>query len=445
MFRRVLIANRGEIAVRIIRACRELGIETVAVHSDVDSESLHVKLADESICIGPASATESYLNVPAILSAAKITMADAIHPGYGFLSENDRFADLVRKSGLAFIGPSPEAIQSMGNKVEARRRMKAANVPIVPGREIAAGETPDLVSEVGLPLIIKAAGGGGGRGMRLVREASEVQRALVGASTEAQSAFGNGQIYAERYLERARHVEIQIAGDRKGKVIHLGERDCSAQRRHQKLIEEAPSPALDKKLRERMGAAAVAAAESVDYQTVGTVEFMVTPDGEFFFLEMNTRIQVEHPVTEQVTGVDLVKLQIELAAGKELECESFLEFSRHSIECRINAEDYTKNFTPQGGTIEQLHLPGGPGVRVDTHVYQGYRVPSNYDSLLMKIIVTASTRAEAMTRMKRALGELIIEGIETTAPFHQKFFDDPAFMKGDIHTSYVEEWLASIR
>lgn len=445
-FKRVLIANRGEIAVRIIRACRELGIETVAVHSDVDAESMHVKLADESVCIGPAPARESYLNVPAILSAAKITDADAIHPGYGFLAENDRFAELVAKSELVFIGPRPEAMRAMGNKIMARRAMIAAGVPVVPGAEIDSPEDAEKARSVGFPLMIKAAAGGGGRGMRLVRSEEELDAALAGASAEATAAFGSGELYVERFLDRSRHIEFQVAGDRFGTVIHLGERDCSSQRRHQKLLEEAPSPVVSEGLRKRMGDAAVAAAASVQYTTVGTVEFMLAPDGKFYFLEMNTRIQVEHPVTEEVTGVDLIKLQIGLAAGERLALESATaEPARHAIECRINAEDYRDNFTPQGGTVKTLHLPGGPGIRVETHIYTGYRLPMNYDSMLMKIIATGSNRAEAIIRMKRALEELILEGIPTTADFHLAYLDQGPFLKGEIDTGYVERWLSSTR
>jgi acetyl-CoA carboxylase biotin carboxylase subunit len=447
LFNRILIANRGEIAVRVIRACRELGIETVAVHSDVDADSLHVKLADESVCIGPASARESYLNVPAILSAAKITGADAIHPGYGFLAENDRFAELIEQIGLAWIGPSPSSIRAMGNKVQARNRMQAAGVPIVPGLTIQGDEKIQTLPEgMGWPVLVKAAAGGGGKGMRLVHGPEEVEAALAKASAEAKAAFGSGEVYVERYLERARHVEIQVAADKHGRVIHLGERDCSAQRRHQKLIEEAPSPALTPELRARMGAAAVAAAAAVQYSTVGTVEFMLIPSGEFFFLEMNTRIQVEHPVTELVTNVDLVKTQIRLAAGEPLEIDpAGILMNGHAIECRINAEDHTKNFAPQGGVITALHIPGGPGIRVDTHIYEGYRVPTHYDSLLMKIIAKGADRQEAIIRMRRALGELRIEGVPTTTPFHLKFLQDDGFVSGEIDTGYVERWLRSTR
>jgi acetyl-CoA carboxylase biotin carboxylase subunit len=442
---KILIANRGEIAVRIIRACRELGFESVAVHSDADAESLHVRLADESVCIGPAPARESYLNVPAVLSAARISSADAIHPGYGFLAENDRFAEIAEKSGFLFIGPSPAAIRSMGNKVAARATMVEAKVPVVPGALISGnGGDRDLVKRVGLPLIIKAAAGGGGKGMRLVRSEAEFAPALERAAAEAQAAFGSSEVYVERYLEGARHVEIQVVADRHGKAGHLGERDCSAQRRHQKLIEEAPSPAVTPALREAMGAAAVAAARAVDYATVGTVEFMLMPTGDFFFLEMNTRIQVEHPVTELVTNVDLVKTQILLALGEPLSDDLFRDgINGHAIECRINAEDYTRNFAPRGGLISALHLPGGPGIRIDTHVYAGYRVPSHYDSLLMKVLAKGANRRDAIARMKRALGELVIEGVPSTTPFHLKYFEDEAFQRGEIDTGSVERWLAA--
>ena len=445
-FRRVLIANRGEIAVRIIRACRELGIETVAVHSDVDADSLHVKLADESICIGPAPSRDSYLNIAAILSAAKITGADAIHPGYGFLAENDRFAELVEQSGFCFIGPSATSIRAMGNKVAARKRMEEAGVPVVPGLYLNGQSTSsDVIAKVKPPLLIKAAAGGGGRGMRVVRAEEDFDSSLLAAQNEAQSAFGSREVYIERYLERARHIEIQVVADRFGKTIHLGERDCSTQRRHQKLVEEAPSPVLTPELRHRMGEAAIAAAAAVGYYTVGTIEFMLTQDMEFYFLEMNTRIQVEHPVTELVTNVDLVKLQILLAAGEPLAMESMEELNGHAIECRINSEDYTKNFAPQGGTVKALHLPGGPGIRIDTHIYEWYRIPTNYDSLLMKILAKGSSRREAIIRMQRALGELVIEGVPTTASFHRKFLDDENFINGAIDTGYVERWLGSTR
>ncbi|RMH57010.1 MAG: acetyl-CoA carboxylase biotin carboxylase subunit [Candidatus Hydrogenedentota bacterium] len=447
MFRKILVANRGEIAVRILRACRELGIETVAVHSDVDADAFHVKLADESVCIGPAAVRESYLNIPAILSAAKITGADAVHPGYGFLAENDRFAELTGHSGIRFIGPAASAIRTMGNKKEARRHVAAAGVPVVPGMDISSETDPrEVIEKVGLPLMIKAAAGGGGKGMRLVREAEDLPRALSRATSEAMASFGSGEVYAERYLEGVHHVEIQVAGDRYGNVIHLGERDCSSQRRHQKLLEEAPSPVVTPELRRAMGQAAVRAARSVDYDTVGTVEFLLLPPDEFYFLEMNTRIQVEHSVTEELTGVDLVKLQITLAAGNRLEIPSFDEIpSRHVLECRINAEDYTKGFLPRGGTIRTFHLPGGPGIRIDTHIYAGYRIPVNYDSLLMKIIAVGHDRNEAIVRMRRALEELVVEGVPTTAPFHLRFLEDETFRQGKVDTGYVERWLGSIQ
>jgi len=445
-FKRVLIANRGEIAVRIIRACRELGIESIAVYSDVDSDSMHVRLSDESVCIGPGPARDSYLNIPAILSAAKITGADAIHPGYGFLAENERFAELVEKSGFIFVGPSASAIASMGNKIEARRLMQEAGVPVVPGA-LLNGEADllNLPERLGMPLLVKAAAGGGGKGMRIVKDTNELEQAISKARAEALAAFGSNEVYLERYLENARHVEIQIAGDVNGKVIHFGERDCSSQRRHQKLIEESPSPAVSLELRKRMGSAAVNAAKAVNYTTVGTVEFLLLPSGEFFFLEMNTRIQVEHPVTEMVTNVDLVKLQIRLARGEEMFLDSIENFDGHAIECRINAEDYRRNFCPQAGTISTLHIPGGPGVRVDTHIYQGYRVPTHYDSLLMKLIVKGADRKEALIRMKRALSELTIEGLPTTVDFHKRFIEDKNFAEGKIDTGYVERWLESIR
>ncbi len=447
-FNRILVANRGEIAVRIIRACRELGIESVAVHSDVDADALHVRLADESVCIGPAPARDSYLSIPALLSAAKITGADAIHPGYGFLAENDRFAELVEQSGFVFIGPSPASIRAMGNKVQARRLMQEAGVPVVPGALLEGDRKPSeqLLAELGLPVLIKAAAGGGGKGMRIVHAPEDFEPSISKAAAEAFAAFGSREVYVERYLESSRHVEIQVAADKHGKTIHLGERDCSAQRRHQKLVEEAPSPAVTPAIRAKMGAAAVAAARAASYATVGTVEFLLAPGGEFFFLEMNTRIQVEHPVTELVTNVDLVKLQIRLAAGEPMHIDSVGdEFNGHAIEVRINAEDYKRNFAPQGGVITALHLPGGPGIRIDTHIYPGYRVPTHYDSLLLKLIAKGADRRDAIVRMRRALGELVIEGVPTTADFHKRFFEDARFVEGDIDTGYVERWLGSIR
>jgi acetyl-CoA carboxylase biotin carboxylase subunit len=445
MFKKVLIANRGEIAVRIIRACREMGIKTVAVHSDVDRESLHVKLADESVCIGPAPATNSYLNIPAIISAAEITHADAIHPGYGFLSENAHFAEVCESCHIKFIGPSRECIEKMGDKVEAKRIMKDYGVPVVPGTDESVDpEDPTLgkiAKKIGYPVIVKAKAGGGGRGMRIVETEAGLKPAIVAAQTEAKAAFGDGGVYIEKYLKSPRHVEVQIAGDSKGHVVSYPERDCSIQRRHQKLVEESPSPCVDDKIRKKIGKAARRAARAVHYVTVGTVEFLLDEDGEFYFIEMNTRIQVEHPVTELVTGIDLVKEQIRLAAGEELGYDkNDVQILGHAIECRVNAEDPAKGFSPSPGKIELLVLPGGPGVRVDTHAYAGYTVPSFYDSLVAKVIVSsAHGRADAINKMERALSEFLIEGIKTTLPFHRKVMASEAFRKGDVCTNFIEK------
>ena len=446
MFRKVLIANRGEIALRVIRACRELGIRTVAVYSEADRESLHVRFADEDVCIGPAASRESYLNIPRILAAAEITGAEAIHPGYGFLAENAEFAEICERSELSFIGPSADHIRLMGDKAMARKTMMSVNVPTVPGSEGAVTD-PESALEVargiGFPVLIKAAAGGGGKGMR-VAETEEIFIERLGmAQNEARAAFNDGSVYLEKYLARPRHIEIQLLGDKHGNVIHLGERECSLQRRHQKLIEEAPSPALTPALREQMGAAAIAGAKAIGYYSAGTVEFLLDEDGSFYFMEMNTRIQVEHPVTELVTGVDLVKEQIRVAAGEKLSNLTTPPLRGHSIECRINAEDPARNFAPSPGNITIFHPPGGPGVRVDTHAYAGYRVPPHYDSLIGKLIVHADTRQEAIVRMRIALESFAIEGVHTTIPFLHKLLDDPDVVAGRMDTKLVERRMAA--
>ena len=444
MFRKILIANRGEIALRIIRACRELDIRTVAVYSDADRDSLHVRFSDEDICIGPAPSRESYLNIPRILAAAEITGADAIHPGYGFLAENPEFAEICERSGLVFIGPTAEQIRRMGDKAEARRTMIQAGVPVVPGSDGAIDDEDEALAEatrIGFPVMIKATAGGGGKGMRIAGGREDFAKAFQMARSEADAAFDNPAVYLERYLERPRHVEIQLLGDRHGNLVHLGERDCSTQRRHQKLIEEAPSPAVTPDLRERMGEAAVRGGRAFGYHGAGTVEFLLGSDGEFYFMEVNTRIQVEHPVTELVTAIDLIKAQIRVAAGGKLELRAAPAFRGHALECRINAEDPEQNFRPSPGTITTFHAPGGPGVRVDTHVYNGYVVPRHYDSLLAKLIVHGKTREEARIRAYHALEEFILEGVHTTIPFLRKVLNHPEFVAGDIDTGFVERFL----
>ena len=442
MFHKVLIANRGEIAVRVIRACHELGIETVAVYSEADRDSLHVRMAGEAVCIGPPPAPESYLNVPRIISAAEVTGADAIHPGYGFLSENADFSEVCESCRITFIGPTADQIRAMGDKANARDTMKRAGVPIVPGTDAPVEDVDEAMAEaerIGFPIIVKAVAGGGGKGMRVVRAALELPDLLRMAEAEARSAFGNGALYLERYLERPRHVEMQIMGDREGRVIHLGERDCSVQRRHQKLIEESPSTAVTPELRERLGEAALAGARSLGYVGAGTLEFLLDEDGSFYFMEMNTRLQVEHPVTEMVTGLDLVTEQIRVAAGEPLSIsQEDVAFRGHSIECRLNAEDPDHGFRPMPGTIREVLFPGGPGVRVDSHLYAGYRVPSQYDSLLAKLIVWSDTRERAIARMRRALKELLIEGVPTTQPFHLRVLEHPDFQRGDVNTRFIE-------
>ncbi len=442
MFRKVLIANRGEIALRVIRACRELGIETVAVYSEADRESLHVRFADDDVCIGPPPSRLSYLRIPHIIAAAEITGADAIHPGYGFLAENAEFADTCKASNIAFIGPTADQIRSMGDKATARRLAAEAGVPTVPGSPgtiESADEAMAFAEEIGFPVIIKATAGGGGKGMRICRSADQFVQLFNLAQNEALSAFGNGAVYVEKYLEHPRHVEIQVMGDSHGKVVHLGERDCSVQRRHQKLIEESPSPALTPDLRAAMGDAAVALSARIGYVGAGTVEFLLDADGRFYFMEMNTRIQVEHPVTEMVTSFDLVKEQIRVASGEPV---SFLGDGRrlrgHAIECRINAEDPYRNFQPSPGTITAYHPPGGPGVRVDSHVYAGYNVPPYYDSLLAKVIVHGNDRREALTRMGQALDSFIVEGVTTTIGFLARVIRHPDFEAGKVDTRFLE-------
>lgn len=448
MFKKILIANRGEIAVRVIRACRELGIATVAVHSDVDRESLHVSNADESICIGPSQAGDSYLNIPAIISAAEITGADAIHPGYGFLAENPHFADVCQSCGVTFIGPSPASIRMMGDKIEARALVKKYGVPLLPASDGPVDpEDPNLMKlakKIGFPIMVKARAGGGGKGMRIVYEEEKLKSAIIDAQTEAKASFKEEGVYLEKFLESPRHIEVQVAGDRFGNVVSYPERDCTIQRRHQKLIEESPSPAVDEKLRKKLGKAARRATRAAKYVTVGTIEFLFDGKKDFYFLEMNTRIQVEHPVTEIVTGIDLIKEQIRLAAGEKLGYDKDdVKIFGHSIECRINAEDPDFNFAPSPGKITKAVFPGGPGVRVDTHVYSGYSVPTHYDSLLGKIIVGSNLgRDAAINRMSRALRELQIDGVKTTAPFLKKVMDHPAFQKGNFSTSFIEKYFS---
>ncbi|HWJ24580.1 MAG TPA: acetyl-CoA carboxylase biotin carboxylase subunit [Gemmatimonadaceae bacterium] len=441
MFKKVLIANRGEIALRVIRACRELGIQTVAVYSEADRESLHVRFADDDVCIGPAPARESYLRIPRLIAAAEITGADAIHPGYGFLAENAEFAETCAASNIAFIGPTAEQIRVMGDKAAARKQMTSVDVPIVPGTPGPVEDVDEALAfarGIGFPVIIKAAAGGGGKGMRVAKDPDDFARSFQLARSEALSAFGNGDVYVEKYLTRPRHIEFQILGDKFGNVIHLGERDCSVQRRHQKLIEEAPSPAVTPELRLRMGDAAVRGAKSIGYVGAGTIEMLLDEDGSFFFMEMNTRIQVEHPVTEMLTGVDLVKEQIRVAAGERLSVLELPPLRGHVIECRINAEDPARNFQPSPGRIDVFHPPGGPGVRLDTHVYAGYTVPPYYDSLLAKLICQGRDRAEALTRMHMALETFIIEGVTTTSPFLARVMKNKKFQAGDVDTKFLE-------
>ncbi len=449
MFKKVLVANRGEIALRVIRACRELGIATVAVYSEADRESLHVRFADDDVCIGPAPARDSYLRIPQIIAAAEITGADAIHPGYGFLSERAEFAEIVAASNITFIGPTPEQIRQMGDKAQAKKLAQEANVPTVPGSPgpvADADEGLGIATAIGFPVIIKAAAGGGGTGMRVANDAESFARHFQLARSEALAAFGNDAVYIEKYLARPRHVEIQILGDKHGRVEHLNERDCSVQRRHQKLIEEAPSPGLPAETREAMGRAAVQLSRNINYVGAGTIEFLLDEDGSFYFMEMNTRIQVEHPVTEMCTGVDLVKEQIRVAAGEKLTFpRGGVKPRGHAIECRVNAEDPSRNFQPSPGKITVFHPPGGPGVRVDTHIYAGYTVPPYYDSLLAKVIVHGNDRAEALARMHQALEGFIIEGVTTTIPFLGRVITDPLFQAGHVDTKFLEREIQLLR
>ena len=444
MLKKVLIANRGEIALRVLRACREMGIATVAVHSEADKDSLHVKLADESVCIGPAPSPQSYLNIPAIIAAAEVTGADAVHPGYGFLAENANFAEQVEQSGFIFIGPRADTIRLMGDKVSAKQAMQEAGVPCVPGSDGALPDDPVTIiktaAKVGYPVIIKASGGGGGRGMRVVEREEDLIKSVEMTKAEAGAAFGNPMVYMERYLQRPRHVEIQVLADEHGNAIYLGERDCSMQRRHQKVIEEAPAPGITAKEREKIGKACVEACKRIGYRGAGTFEFLYE-DGEFFFIEMNTRVQVEHPVTELISGVDIVQEQLRVAAGEKLQYkQKDIVLEGHAFECRINAED-PYNFIPSPGLIESCHLPGGFGIRVDSHIYQGYRIPPNYDSLIGKICVHGKTREQAMAKMRVALAELAVTGIKTNTDLHRDLFRDPGFSDGGVSIHYLEQWL----
>ena len=445
MFSKILIANRGEIAVRVIRACKELGIRTVAIYSEADRNSLHVRLADEAICVGGPKAEQSSIKIPALVTAAEITDVDGIHPGYGFLSQNAHFAEICESCNITFIGPSPESIRLMGDKLAAKDLMRKTGIPIIPGSMSAVKNKEDALKtarRIQYPVIVKAAAGGGGRGMRVCHNDVRLISALMTCQAEAGASFGNSDVFVEKYVEEPRHIEFQILADKSGHMIHLGERDCTIQRRHQKLIEEAPSPVVDPKLRRKMGELAVRAAKAVAYATVGTVEFLLSRDGTFYFIEMNTRIQVEHPVTEAVTGLDLIKEQIRMAAGEPLGMkQDDIALNGWAIECRVNAEDPSNGFTPCPGRIEVYHEPGGPGVRVDTHVYAGYDIPTYYDSLLAKLITTGATRQDAIRVMQRALEEYFIEPIRTTLPLHRQIFTDPTFWRGQITTNYLEQLL----
>ena len=446
MIQKILIANRGEIALRIVRACREMGIKTLAIYSEADVQSLHVQLADEAICIGGPKSADSYLRADRIISAAEIADVDAIHPGYGFLSENAKFAEQCESCNIKFIGPKSKSIKLMGDKSIARETVRKAHVATVPGSDgpiEAEAEAVKIARSIGYPVIIKAVAGGGGRGMRIAHNDVSFAKEFHVARNEAEKAFGDGRVYLEKYIERPRHIEFQILADSHGKVIHLGERDCSVQRRHQKLIEEAPSPFLTPDLRKKMGKAAVRAAEAAEYENAGTIEFLVDPKGNFYFIEMNTRIQVEHPVTEEVTGIDLVKQQIHIANGEKLEFDqSDITFEKHAIECRINAEDPARNFAPSPGTVGLYYPPGGHGVRIDSHIYSGYTIPPYYDSMIGKLICFGSTRKEALERAYRALSEYLIRGIKTTIPLHKAIMADPIFIEGKATTSYTEEFLS---
>jgi len=443
MFKKILIANRGEIAMRILRTCKEMGIKTVAVYSIADKDSLHVRFADEAVCIGPAASKDSYLKIPNIIAAAEITNADAIHPGYGFLAENANFSRICQKNGIKFIGATPEQIEKMGDKATAKATMKAAGIPCVPGSDglvESLEEAEKIAEEIGYPVMIKATAGGGGKGMRAIWSKEELRESWDSTIQEALAAFGNGGMYMEKLIEEPRHIEFQIAGDRYGRACHLSERDCSIQRRNQKLIEETPSPFMTEELREKMGNAAVKAAEYIGYEGVGTIEFLVDKHRNFYFMEMNTRIQVEHPITEQVIDYDLIREQILLAAGERILGKNYYP-KLHSIECRINAEDPYSDFRPAPGKITQLNIPGGHGVRVDTHVYAGYTIPPNYDSMIAKLIITAQTREEAIAKMKRSLEEFYIEGVKTTIPFHRQLMDNPDFLAGNYTTKFMETFV----
>ncbi|MFA5556597.1 MAG: acetyl-CoA carboxylase biotin carboxylase subunit [Flavobacteriaceae bacterium] len=442
MFKKILIANRGEIALRVIRTCREMGIKTVAVYSTADAESLHVRFADEAVCIGPAPSNMSYLKMSNIIAAAEITNADAIHPGYGFLSENAKFSKICQESGIKFIGASPEMIDKMGDKASAKATMKAAGVPTIPGSEgllESLEQAKKIAKKIGYPVMLKATAGGGGKGMRAVWKAEDLEKAWESARQEASAAFGNDGMYMEKLIEEPRHIEIQIVGDAYGKACHLSERDCSVQRRHQKLTEETPSPFMTDELRKKMGEAAVKAAEYIKYEGAGTIEFLVDKHRNFYFMEMNTRIQVEHPITEQVIDYDLIREQILVAAGVKISGKNYFP-NLHSIECRINAEDPYNDFRPSPGKITTFHAPGGHGVRLDTHVYSGYTIPPNYDSMIAKLITTAQTREEAIAKMKRALDEFVIEGIKTTIPFHRQLMDNPDYVAGNYTTKFMESF-----
>ena len=443
MFKKILIANRGEIALRVIRTCKEMGIKTVAVYSTADAESLHVRFADEAVCVGPGPSSESYLNIPNIIAAAEITNADAIHPGYGFLSENAKFSKVCQENGIKFIGASPEMIEGMGDKAAAKDTMKKAGVPTIPGSDGLIENLTHckkLAKEIGYPVMLKATAGGGGRGMRLVWKASEIEAAWDSARQESAAAFGNDGMYMEKFIEDPRHIEIQIIGDSSGKACHLSERDCSIQRRHQKLVEETPSPFMTDELREAMGKAAVLAAESVKYEGAGTVEFLVDKHRNFYFMEMNTRIQVEHPITEEVVDYDLICEQIKVAAGEKISGKNYFP-QLHAIECRINAEDPFNEFRPSPGLITNFHAPGGHGVRIDTHVYANYSIPPNYDSMIAKLITVAQTREEAIAKMRRALEEFVIEGIKTTIPFHLQLMKNKEFIKGNYTTKFMDSFV----
>jgi len=440
MFKKILIANRGEIALRVIRTCKEMDIKTVAVYSTADRESLHVRFADEAVCIGAPPSKESYLNIPRIISAAEITNADAIHPGYGFLSENAEFSSVCHEYGIKFIGPTPEMIRLMGDKATAKDTMKKAGVPCIPGSDgllDSMEQGMQIAKEIKYPVIVKATAGGGGKGMRIINDESEFKKAWDDAKREAGASFGNDGLYLEKFVEEPRHIEIQVVGDQYGKVCHLSERDCSIQRRHQKLVEETPSPVVSQELRERMGEAAIKGAKAINYEGAGTIEFLVDKHGDFYFMEMNTRIQVEHPITEEVTNYDLIKEQIKVAAGVPISGTNYYP-NLFAMECRINAEDPANGFRPSPGKIINLHKPGGHGVRVDSHVYAGYTIPSNYDSMIGKLIVTGQSREEVITRMKRALSEFIIEGVKTTIPFHLKLMDNAIFRSGKFTTKFLE-------